>query len=182
RFLQRTWRLFVDEDCAGEPLRELAAGAGTPAQARLVARTVAGVTEDIENLAFNTAISKLMVLVRDVAKEAPLARDAAETLLRLLSPFAPHLVEELWRRIGHERTIAYEPWPAADPALLAAETVTLAVQVNGKRRDEIEVAADASEDAIRAAALAAPNVARHLEGRTPKKVIVVPGRLVNVVG
>ncbi len=182
RFLQRTWRLFIDEDCAGEPLRELAAGAGTPAQARLVARTVAGVTEDIENLAFNTAISKLMVLVRDVAKEAPLARDAAETLLRLLSPFAPHLVEELWRRIGHERTIAYEPWPAADPALLAAETVTLAVQVNGKRRDEIEVAADASEDAIRAAALAAPNVARHLEGRTPKKVIVVPGRLVNVVG
>ncbi len=180
RFLQRAWRLFVDEEQEGEPMRQLASSA--PAQARLVARTVAGVTGDIETLSFNTAIAKLMVLVRDVAKDAPLSRDAAETFLRLLSPFAPHLAEELWRRIGHTRSIAFEPWPTADPALLASETVTLAVQVNGKRRDEIEVPADASEDAIREAALAAPNVVRHLEGRAPKKVIVVPGRLVNIVG
>jgi leucyl-tRNA synthetase len=100
----------------------------------------------------------------------------------LLSPFAPHLAEELWRKLGHERSIAFEPWPVADPRLLVAETITLAVQVNGKRRDEIEVPTGASEDEVRSAALAAPNVVRHLEGRTPKKVIVVPGRLVNIVG
>jgi leucyl-tRNA synthetase len=182
RFLQRTWRLLVDEESVGEPLRELVPGAGTPEQARLVAMAVAGVTGDIESLSFNTAISKLMVLVRDVAKEQPLPREAAETLLMLLSPFAPHLAEELWQRLGHERSIAFEPWPVADPRLLVAETITLAVQVNGKRRDEIEVPAGASEDEVRSAALAAPNVVRHLEGRTPKKVIVVPGRLVNIVG
>ena len=182
RFLQRTWRLLVDEESVGEPLRELVPGAGTPEQARLVATAVAGVTGDIESLSFNTAISKLMVLVRDVAKEQPLPREAAETLLMLLSPFAPHLAEELWQRLGHERSIAFEPWPVADPRLLVAETITLAVQVNGKRRDEIEVPTGASEDEVRSAALAAPNVVRHLEGRTPKKVIVVPGRLVNIVG
>jgi len=182
RFLQRTWRLLVDEESVDEPLRELVPGAGTPEQARLVATAVAGVTGDIESLSFNTAISKLMVLVRDVAKEQPLPREAAETLLMLLSPFAPHLAEELWRRLGHQRSIAFEPWPVADPRLLVAETITLAVQVNGKRRDEIEVPTGASEDEVRTAALAAPNVVRHLEGRTPKKVIVVPGRLVNIVG
>jgi leucyl-tRNA synthetase len=182
RFLQRAWRLFVDEDSEGEPLRPLPDGPGTDEQARLVAQTVAGVTEDIENLSFNTAISKLMVLVRDVAREAPLPRDAAETFLRLLGPFAPHLAEELWSRLGHATSIALEKWPTADPKWLVADTITLAVQVNGKRRDEVQVPADAAEDAIRAAALAAPNVVRHLAGRTPKKVIVVPGRLVNIVG
>jgi leucyl-tRNA synthetase len=182
RFLQRAWRLFVDEEREGEPLRPLVDGPGEQEQAQLVARTVAGVTEDVENLAFNTAISKLMVLVRDVAKEAPLPRDAAETFVKLLAPFAPHLAEELWQRSGHARSIAYEAWPVADPKLLVADTITLAVQVNGKRRDEIEVRADASEEVIRAAALAAPNVVRHLDGRRPSKVIIVPGRLVNIVG
>jgi leucyl-tRNA synthetase len=182
RFLQRTFRLLVDDEREGEPLRSLAQGSGTSEQERLVARTVAGVTHDIENLSFNTAISKLMVLVRDVAKEAPLPRDAAESFLKLLSPFAPHLAEELWRRLGFTESIAHEAWPEADPRLLVTDMIRIAVQVNGKRRDEIEVPADASEDIVRAAALAAPNVQRHLEGRTPKKVIVVPGRLVNVVG
>jgi leucyl-tRNA synthetase len=182
RFLQRSWRLLVDEDAPGEPLRALAPGEGTREQQRLLAATIAGVTEDVEALAFNTAISKLMVFARDVAKEAALPRRAAEQFLLLLSPFAPHLAEELWQRLGHEGSLAYEPWPVADPALLVKETVTLAVQVNGKRRDEVEVPADADEAAIRAAALASPNVQKHLAGREAKKVIVVPGRLVNVVG
>jgi len=182
RFLQRTWRLFVDEDREGEPLRALAPGDGTLEQRRLLATTIAGVTADLDALAFNTAISKLMVFARDAAKEAPLPRSAAETFLLLLSPFAPHLAEELWQRLGHGKSLAYEPWPVADAALLVKDTITLAVQVNGKRRDEIEVAASADEATIRAAALASPNVQKHLDGRTPKKVIVVPGRLVNVVG
>ncbi|MBS1105002.1 MAG: leucyl-tRNA synthetase [Deltaproteobacteria bacterium] len=181
RFLQRSWRLLVDEDAPGEPARSLPEGIGTPAQARLLATTVQGVSDDVEAMRFNTAIAKLMVFVRDIARDAPIARDAADAFVRLLAPFAPHIAEELWERLGHRESIAYAPWPAADPALLVAETVTIAVQVNGKRRAEVEVAANAGDDALRAAALADANVQRHLEGRTPRKVIVVKGRLVNIV-
>jgi leucyl-tRNA synthetase len=182
RFLQRVWRLLMLEDDAGERLRELPDAPGTPAQERLLASTIAGVTEDLEALRFNTAISKLMVLVRDVTREAPLTRRAAEALVLLLSPLAPHIAEELWQRLGHADTLAYQPWPEADPAHLVRDTVTLAVQVNGKWRDEITLPADAGEEAIRAAALASEKVQRHLAGRTPRKVVVVPGRLVNLVG
>ncbi|HVH17072.1 MAG TPA: leucine--tRNA ligase, partial [Myxococcota bacterium] len=182
RFLERVWRTLVDEEAPGEPVRALAGGDGTPAQARLTARVIAGVTEDLEAMRFNTAISKLMVYARDVVRDAPLPRRAAEVLVLLLSPMAPHLGEELWQRLGHTKTLAYEPWPTADPALLVDETVNLVVQVNGKKRDEIRVAADAPEEVVREAALSLESVRRHLDGRAPKKVIVVPGRLVNVVG
>jgi leucyl-tRNA synthetase len=182
RFLQRAYRLFIDDDLDGEKPATIVAGAGSEAQARLTAKTIVGVSEDIEETQFNTAISKLMVFVRDITKEGPLPRDAADSFLLLLSPFAPHLAEELWQRIGHTESLAREAWPAADAALLVEDTVTLAVQVNGKRRSEIHVASDADEAAIREAALAESAVIRHLDGREPKKVIVVPGRLVNVVG
>src|SRR5262245_28206637 len=182
RFLERVWRTLLDEDAEGEPLRALAPGDGTPEQARLTARVIAGVTEDLEAMRFNTAISKLMVFARDVVRDAPLPRRAAEVLVLLVSPMAPHLAEELWQRLGHAKTLAYEPWPVADPALLVESTLTLVVQVNGKKRDEIQVPADAGEDAVREAALALESVRRHLDGRAPRKVIVVPGRLVNIVG
>jgi leucyl-tRNA synthetase len=181
RFLERVWRTLVAEDVEGEPLLPLAEGDGTPAQARLTARAIQGVTDDLEALRFNTAISKLMVYTRDVAREAPLPRRAAEVLVLLLSPMAPHLGEELWQRLGHAQSLAYEPWPEADPALLVSDVVTLVVQVNGKKRDEIEVPADADEAAVREAVLAREGVRRHLEGREPRKVILVPGRLVNIV-
>jgi len=182
RFLQRVWRLFVDEEAPGEPLRPLAPGRGSEDQQRLLARTIQGVTDDFESLSFNTAIAKLMVFVRDVAKQAPLARDAARDFVLLLSPMAPHLAEELWHRMGHAQSLGWEAWPEPDPAMLVADTLILAVQVNGKRRDEIQVPADADDDAVREAALASERVRKHLGGREPKKVIVVPGRLVNVVG
>jgi leucyl-tRNA synthetase len=182
RFLERVHRLLLDDEAEGEPLRALAAGDGTPAQARLTARTVHGVTEDLEAMRFNTAISKLMVFARDIARDAPLPRRAAETLILLLAPMAPHLAEELWQRLGARESLVRAPWPAADPALLADAVVRLVVQVNGKRRDEIEVASGASDDAVRQAALASEKVRQHLAGRPPRQVIVVPGRLVNVVG
>jgi leucyl-tRNA synthetase len=178
RFLQRAHRLVTGEDEAGE----LAQGPGSPDQQRLLAETIAGVTDDVEHMRFNTAISKLMVFVRDIARDAPLPRDAADAFVRLLGPFAPHLAEELWRPLGHSTSVALAAWPEADPKWLVKEVVRLAVQVNGKRRDEIQVAADADEEQIRAVALASAHVQRHLAGRAPKKVIVVPGRLVNVVG
>jgi len=181
RFLQRAWRLLIDDDAAGEPLRAFAPGSGTPEQARLIALTIHGVTDDLEAMRFNTAISKLMVFARDIARDAPLPIDAALAFVRLLAPFAPHLAEELWEQLGHPATIAYAAWPEADRSLLRAATIRIAVQVDGKRRDEIEVPADADEAAVRAAALAAENVRRHIDGREPRKVIVVPGRLVNVV-
>jgi leucyl-tRNA synthetase len=182
RFLQRAYRLILEDSADGERLADLADGDGTPEQQRLLARTIHGVTEDIEAMRFNTAISKLMVFARDIARDAPPSREAAESFVLLLSPFAPHLSEELWERLGHSRSLAAEPWPQPDEALLEAVVLTLAVQVNGKRRDEIEVPADADEETIRQTALASPHVARHLGGREPKRVIVVPGRLVNVVG
>jgi leucyl-tRNA synthetase len=177
RFLQRAHRL-VEADAEGGGA--LDPGDGTLEQRRLLARTVKGVTDDIEAMRFNTAISKLMVFVRDIGSPVPVA--AVKRFALLLSPFAPHLAEELWQRLGASRSLAHEAWPEADPALLVAETITLVVQVNGKRRDEIQVAADADEAAIRAAALASEHVQRHLAGRAPRKVILVPGRLVNVVG
>src|SRR5262249_55803788 len=127
RLLQRAWRLIVDDDAPGEPPRPLAPGSGTREQARLTAVTVQGVTDDVAAMRFNTAIAKLMVFARDIPRDAPLPRDAALAFVRLLAPFSPHLAEELWERLGHERTIAYEAWPEADRALLRAPTVTIAV-------------------------------------------------------
>ncbi|MGH0032726.1 MAG: leucine--tRNA ligase [Myxococcota bacterium] len=182
RFLDRVWRTLLDADAEGEPLRALAAGDGTPEQARLTAATIHGVTEDLEAMRFNTAISKLMVYARDVAKDAPLPEVGARALVLLLAPMAPHVAEELWQRLGHDESLARAPWPEADASLLVQDVVTLVLQVNGKRRDEIEVPADATKQAIEQAALASEKVRKHLEGREPRKVIVVPGRLVNVVG
>ena len=181
RFLQRVHRLFLEEEAEGQPLRDLPEGAGTPDQARLTAQTIRGVTEDLERIQLNTAIAKLMTWARDVARGAPLPRGGAEDFVRLLAPFAPHLAEELWQKLGHAESIAHAGWPKADPALLVADTIQLPVQVNGKRRDQIEVPADADEAAIRASALASPKVQKFTGGREPRKVIVVPGRLVNVV-
>jgi leucyl-tRNA synthetase len=181
RFLQRSYRLFIDEDAPGEPARTLAEGPGTAEQQRLAARTIAGVTADMEAIQPNTAISKLMVFSRDIAKDTPLPRALGEAFLKLLSPFAPHLAEELWTMLGHSTQVALSDWPIADPRWLIDETLTLVVQVNGKRRAEISVAKDADESTVLAIALADENVRRHLDGKEPRKVILVPGRLVNVV-
>jgi leucyl-tRNA synthetase len=182
RFLQRAWRLFHDEAPDGDVFRAPVGGEGTLDQRRLTAQTIAGVTDDLEAMRFNTAISKLMVFARDITKDAPLPRASAEPFLLLLAPLAPHLAEEIWQRLGHRDSLAYAPWPVADPALLVSDEITLVVQVNGKKRGEIQVPADVSDADAQARALALEAVQRILEGRAPKKVIVVKGRLVNIVG
>jgi leucyl-tRNA synthetase len=178
RFLQRVWRLLCDD---GDALRPLPDGPGSESQQRLLARTIDKVTRDLERFDFNTAISALMVLARDVEKDGPMPRAIAESLVKLLAPLAPHLAEELWFRLGHEGTIAYAPWPAADPRWFVDETVEISVQVSGKLRARVRIPADADEAGALAAALADPNVARHLEGREPRRVVFVPGRLINIV-
>ncbi len=175
RFLSRTWRLFVDEDGHLKPFGET-----TPEVRRALHVAVKETTEGIEQLKLNTPVSKMMELVNACKGQLP-AKDDCEKFLLILSTYAPHLAEELWEKLGHSKTLAYEPWPAFDPSALVADVVTVAVQVNGKLRGKIDVPQGASKDDVLAMAKADPNVARWLEGVTLRREIYVEGRLVNLV-
>jgi len=170
------WRALVDERTGESRVVDEPADEQTR---RLLHRTIDGVRADMDGMRFNTAVAKLIELTNGLTRLSGTPREVAEPLVLMVSPFAPHLGEELWRRLGHTESLAYHPFPVADPALLVAESVTYPVQVNGKVRGRVEVAAGAAEDEVRAAALAA--VAEHVAGREPRKVIVVPGRMVSVV-
>ncbi|NRA01599.1 MAG: leucine--tRNA ligase [Myxococcales bacterium] len=181
RFLQRSHRLLLGDEAPEGDLRELAPGPGTEGQRRLLARTVEKVTRDLEGLDFNTAISALMVFVRDVEKPDPIPRTAAGVFTRLLAPFAPHLAEELWRALGNPESISAEPWPEPESEFLVDEEVEIIVQVGGKLRARIRVPAETGEEAVRELALAEPNVARHVGDAPLRRVVFVPGRLLNLV-
>jgi leucyl-tRNA synthetase len=178
RFLQRLWRLVVDEETGATRVVDEPTDDETR---RILHRIIDGVRGDMEGIRLNTAIAKLIELTNraTAVSSAGVSREVVEPLVQMTAPFAPHLAEELWRRLGHEDTITYMPFPQADPALLVASSVTYPVQVNGKVRGRVEVPADAPSDAVQAAALA--EVADHLAGREPRKVIVIPGRMVSVV-
>jgi leucyl-tRNA synthetase len=174
RFIQRLWRLFDGiEQGQGDDV----------ALDRKVHQTIAGIAIDIEALSFNKAVAKLFELVNAIERAGPSAsRSAAiRTLMLLVAPMAPHLAEEAWAATGGEGLIADAAWPAVDPALLVEDEVTIAIQVNGKLRDTLVMAKGLPREEIEAAALASDKVVRILEGRTPRKVIVVPDRLVNLV-
>jgi leucyl-tRNA synthetase len=182
RFLQRLWRNLVDEETGALLVADVAAPEDLR---RTLHRTIDGVRADMEGLRFNTAVSKLIELnnalvpvVRDTGS-AP--REVAETMVALLAPLAPHVAEELWSRLGNEGSVVWASFPAPDQALLVDETVELPVQVDGKVRSRLLVAADAHADTIETAALADEKVRAALGDRAVKRVIVVPGRLVNVV-
>jgi leucyl-tRNA synthetase len=174
RFIQRLWRLFGSEPATdGEDI----------ALRKLAHRTTAGVAEAIEGLQFNKAVALLYTLAGSIEKAAP-SRDRAEaiaTLLRLTAPMVPHLAEEAWAATGQDGLVADAAWPVVDPAMLVDDEVTIAIQVNGKLRDTLTVPKGMAKDAVEAAALAADKVVRALEGKAPRKVIVVPDRLVNIV-
>jgi len=182
RFLQRSWRLVVDER-SGEPAARLcdAPADSEPGLNRTLHATIQKVLEDTEALRFNTAISQMMVFVNEATASATLPKAIVHDFLRVVAPYAPHLAEELWARLGETELIAHATWPAHDASLTVEDSVDLAVQVNGKRRDVITVPRDADAALIERLALASDGVVRSLEGKPPRKVIVVPGRLVNVV-
>jgi leucyl-tRNA synthetase len=178
RFLRRLWRV-VNEVAERAP----ASGAVEGPLARKAHQTIAKVSDDIgRRFVFNTPIAAVMELVNELspAVEDPAARFAAETVVSLIQPYAPHIAEELWERLGHER-LWEQPWPQADPALLEEDTFELVIQVNGRVRDRVQVSADASEEELVERAKSSPRVAPHLDGREIRQTIVVPRKLVNLV-
>jgi leucyl-tRNA synthetase len=154
---------------------------------RAVHRTVAAVTDDLEKFRFNRGVARireLTNLLEEAADEAgagAVLREGLEVAVRLIGPMMPHLAEEMWQALGHRHLLADEAWPKADPALVVEDTVTVAVQVNGKLRGTLELPRDAAQSAAETAALELPAVQRLVEGRKPRKVILVPNRIVNVV-
>jgi len=174
RFLDRLWNV-----CAGAVTDDPAAY--DDATRRLVHKTIRKVTDDIEHMRFNTAVSAMMILVRHAGSLPALPREALRSLVLLVSPFAPHIGEELWQRLGGETSLAYHPWPSFDPALVVDETVEIGVQVNGKLRGVIQLPRDAERAAAEEAGLAEAKVASHVEGRAIKKVVYVPGKILNFI-
>ncbi len=185
RLLQRIWRVFIDEDSGEVRTGPVDDGAAVADETqRALHRTIAAVHDGMETLRFNTSIARITELTNHLTAAYPdggVPHSVAEPLALLLAPVAPHTAEELWSRLGHEATLAYEPFPEADPAWLVDDTVEIPVQVNGKVRGRVTVAADADRDALEAAARGDDKVAALLAAATIRKVVVVPGKLVNFV-
>ncbi len=179
RFLRRVWTLFVDEN--GNVSARIVESGGDPAADKALHHAIKHVTADIPNLQFNTAISRLMEFINVAYKAEKLNRTTVETFVLVLSPFAPHIAEELWQRLGHHDTLAYEPWPSYDPELLVEDMIEVPVQVNGKLRSVIQVPADAGKDDLLVAAKSDAKITPHLDGKSIVKEIVVPGKLINLV-
>lgn len=172
KFLDRVWRLYTEEQKEIDENKNLE---------RLYHETVKNVTNDYEKLSFNTAISHLMVLVNAMYKESVIPKEYMEGLVKMLNPICPHITEELWNMLGHDRTIAYEPWPVYDEAKLVQTEFDIAVQVNGKLRGTITISVEDTEEVIKEKALSNENVKRHTEGKELVKVIVIKNKIVNVV-
>ncbi|MSR24507.1 MAG: leucine--tRNA ligase [Nitrospiraceae bacterium] len=179
RFLDRVWRLIVNDD--GSVSRAVVDADPSADQRRLLHQTIKKVTEDLEALRFNTAISQMMVFTNEMTKLDRRPRALIEPFVLLLAPFSPHLCEDLWEKLGRRPSIAREPWPAFDPALVVSDRCEIPIQVNGKLRSKIEVPADWTEEQIVALATQDTKLAEWLQGKPPRKVIYVPKKLVNFV-
>ena len=183
RFIQRVYRLVQESKDVAADMSE---NPGTTLELRRAAhRAIAAVTDDLNALRFNRAVAQIYTLTNAMQAAsgagAAARREAVEILVLLIGPMMPHLAETCWKELGKTMMLAAARWPNADPRLVASDTVTIAVQVNGKRRGEIEIAKESGEDAVRESALALEAVQRALQGKPPRRVIVVPGRIVNVV-
>ncbi|HJV47496.1 MAG TPA: leucine--tRNA ligase [Bacillota bacterium] len=179
RFLSRVWRLFVQEN--GKLNTKISNTEGSDSFIRTLHKTIKAVSGDMEALRFNTAISHLMVMMNEANKETVLPKTAMEAFVKMLSPLAPHIAEELWSMLGHEQTLSYEPWPTYEEALTIENEVELAIQINGKIKDRLVVEKDSSEEVIKEKTLALESVKEAMEGKSIRKFIVVPNRLINIV-
>ena len=182
RFLDRVWQLQSRVIPAKAGIQRLDPHLhGDDKLRSLLHQTIKKVTDDIEAMRFNTAVSALMVLSNEMSKQEKVHSSQFAVFVKLLSPFAPHLCEELWSILGHTKSLTFEPWPKFDAELAKESEITLAVQVNGKLRDTIVVSADISEADAKAIALKSEKIQKWLEGREPKKIIYVKGKLVSIV-
>ena len=183
RFLQRVWRLVIDEDTGELNTKLTDAPIDSDLELwKVLNQAIKDVTEDTESIdKMNTAISHMMVFVNAATQSKSAPKEVVKTFLRLLAPYAPHIAEELWARLGEATLIAHASWPICDPEALKREEVTIVVQVNGKLRGRVQLAVDATNEEAEAAALADERVQNHITGKTVRKVIVVPNRLVNIV-
>ena len=181
-FLDRAWRMIVDDRAETVELNPAVQDVEpTAEQSRMLHKTIKAVTEDVDQLAFNTAIARMMEFTNFFLKQDRRPKQVMEKFVLLLSPFAPHVAEELWEALGHDQTLAYQAWPEFDESLIKEETIEVPVQVNGKLRSRIRVAADAQRDKLETAARSDPKIEELLAAKTIVKVIVVPGRMVNFV-
>ncbi len=180
RFLQKIWRVVVDKD-TGELAGAVKEAQADEATLRLLNQTIKKVGDDIESFGFNTAISAMMIFVNHLNKQQVVPKTVVEKLILILAPFAPHIAEELWQKLGHADSLTFEPWPEYDKELIKEKEIELAVQVNGKIKDKIVVAADADEEQIKQKALSSEKVTAALEGKEPKKIIVVKPRIVSII-
>ena len=173
RFLNRVWAFFTEE--------ENIVDSNVPELEKIYHKTVKKVTEDYEKLAFNTAISQMMIFVNAVYKEGKCPREYAEGFVKMLSPICPHICEEMWNILGHNNTIAYEKWPEYDLAKTIDSEIEIAVQVNGKLRATLKIEKDSDQEVVKARALELPNVIANIGDKQIRKIIVVPNRIVNIV-
>ena len=180
RFLQKAWRMIVNDD-TGELVEAVKQAEADEDTLRLLNKTIKKVGDDIESFGFNTAISAMMIFVNHLSRQDIRPKSVLERFILILAPLAPHIAEELWERLGHSESLAYEPWPEYDSEIIKEKTIELAVQVNGKIKDRIVVAADADEEQIKKEALSNGNVNAAMGGKEPRKVIVIKSRLVNIV-
>jgi len=180
RFLNKFWRIVSDEDSGNlkNSIKDVDADEETQ---KILHQTIRKVTQDIENFRFNTAISQMMIFVNHISRLETAPKKVIETFVLILAPLAPHIAEELWQKLGHKNTLAYEKWPKFDENLAKEKEIELAVQVLGKIKDRITVSADADEEEIKQKALTCPKVASAIAGKQVKKVIVIKSRLVNIV-
>jgi leucyl-tRNA synthetase len=182
RFLHRVWRLVVDSKTGELNTRITDEAANSNEELnRVLHKTIKKVTSDTESLQMNTAIAQMMIFVNEATTSETLPREILSAFLRILGPYAPHLSEELWARLGNEGLLAHAPWPSHDEELCQDDLISIVVQVNGKKREELQVPKDTPKDDLERLALASDKVRKFMEGKEPKRVIVVPGRLVNVV-
>ncbi|MFA7106909.1 MAG: class I tRNA ligase family protein, partial [Candidatus Izemoplasmatales bacterium] len=172
RFLDKIWRMLPNVTEETVYTKELE---------RVINETIKGVSEDLENLKFNTAIAKMMSLVNEYNKFEKVSTADYEVLLKLLNPIAPHITEELWEMLGHETLLVYELYPEYDESKLVKDEIELVISVNGKLRDKVTVENNLSKEALEAIALQSEKIQNHIEGKAIVKIIVVPNKLVNIV-
>jgi leucyl-tRNA synthetase len=180
RFLQKVWRMIIDEE-RGQVCEAIQDTDANETAVRLLHQTIRKVGGDIETFGFNTAISAMMIFVNHLSRQPVRPKSVVEKFILILAPFAPHIAEELWEKLGHEKSLAYERWPEYDKELVKEKEVELAVQVNGKIRDRIVISAEADEGEIKQKALGSEKVTAAMAGRDPRKIVVIRSRLVNIV-